>query len=248
MDTNAEGFSQEKKQIILILLAAVYVTCMVTTTLLAYIPTNILFFIEPGGIYTFSFTFIIASILCETYGRNISRAVVCMGIVCEIIFVGSSMAVLHLFPHPEFWKSYEIYSEVLNPTVRFLFATLLGITLGELANVYGLWRWKVKLRGQAFMLRAVAWAAIGQFVVSFVNDMLLYFNKYPFMSIINMVFSGFLFKMIFCVAFLFPSWLLVQYLKKNGVDAYAKINTTSTLFGFARKLRNSLASKHLQSG
>src|SRR2546430_2294833 len=77
------------------------------------------------------------------------------------------------------------------------------------------------MRGRYFILRSLVSTAIGQGTLTIIVDILNYTGKMPNHDLIIMMISGFSWKMVFCVIFAFPVWILVRYLKKvEQIDFY----------------------------
>jgi uncharacterized integral membrane protein (TIGR00697 family) len=185
--------------------------------------------LEPGGIFVFPITFAICDIVGEVYGYAYPRLFIWVGILAELLFACVAIMVSHL-PAPEFFKHVDAYQVVFDPTLRYVWAGLIGLLVGEFANVYMLAKWKVFLKGRFFVFRCLFSTAFGQACLTIIVDTLNYWGKMSNSGLGWMMVCGYLWKMSFALMMVFPAWLLVKYLKKaEQVDHY-DINTNFNPF------------------
>lgn len=197
-----------------------YLTFLLSTVCLANKLTSISGLLLPGGIFVFVFTFAICDIIGEVYGYAYPRLFIWIGVIAEFIFSMVVICVSHL-PSPEYFKYTEMYQIVFDPTLRYVISGLIALLIGEFINVYLLAKWKIFFRGKFFIIRSLASTALGQASLTILVDILNYTGKVTTNELIWMMISGYLWKMCFAVILVFPSWLLVKYLKQvEGVDYY----------------------------
>lgn len=197
-----------------------YLTFMLATVCLANKLVQIGDMILPGGIFVFPFTFGICDVVGEVYGYAYPRLFIWVGVLAELIFAIVVIAVSHT-ASPEYFKNPEAYQAVFDPTLRYVFSGLTALLVGEFVNVYLLAKWKITLRGKLFVLRSLLSTAFGQACLTIIVDVLNYTGKMPTSDLINMMLSGYSWKMCFAVLLVFPAWLLVRFLKNaEGIDHY----------------------------
>ncbi|MDP1602219.1 MAG: queuosine precursor transporter [Legionella sp.] len=212
-----------------LLMLGVYVTLLLTTVILANRLTLIGSFLEPGGIYFFPLAFPILDIMGEVYGYSYPRLFIWIGGVCELLFSISVTGVAH-FPHPIYFENSEAYKIVLDPTIRFVFSSLLGTIIGEFLNIYLLAKWKIKLRGKSFIIRSIAATAVGQAALTVIVDILAYTGKIDFKHLLWMMLCGYLCKMLYTVLLTFPAWVIVKKLQQKEQVDFFDINTNFNPF------------------
>lgn len=211
---------------------ALYLVFLLSTVCLASRITQLSSILVPGGIFVFPFTFCICDIVGEVYGYAYPRLFIWIGVFVEIVFSMIVIVVSHL-PVPAFFNDAQAYQVVFDPTIRYIGAGLMGLLVGELANVYLLAKWKVFLRGRFFILRSLAATAFGQALLTIIVDALNYFGKMAGTHLGWMMLCGYLWKMSFALLMAFPAWLIVKYLKKmEHVDHY-DIHTNFSPFSLA---------------
>lgn len=206
------------------ILLSLHILFLLLTVTLANRITQIGPLIEPGGIFVFSLTFVICDITCEVYGYKYSRLFIWLGVACELLFALIVVAVVHL-PHPPSFTHSEEYKVVLSPTLRFVLSSLTGTLVGEFLNVFSLAKMKLFMSGRFFIIRSIISTAIGQLFVSIIVDILAFLHTMPFEELSWMILSGYLWKMMYAILFVFPSWIIVKYLKKVEEVEYFDINT-----------------------
>ena len=224
------------------LMLGVYITLLLTTVVLANRLTFIGGFLEPGGIFFFPLAFPILDIMGEVYGYSYPRFFIWIGAVCELMFACAVTTVAHL-PHPDYFVNAESYKIVLDPTLRFVFSSLVGTIIGEFINVYLLAKWKIKLKGKLYIFRCIATTAIGQAALTIIVDIFAYLGKINIDSLVWMMFCGFVCKMIYAILLVFPSWIIVKHLRKVEKVDYFDINTNFNPFKLSLESESNLYSK-----
>jgi queuosine precursor transporter len=214
------------------ILLSVYITFLLVTVCMA---NKLIMFgniILPGGIFVFPLTFVICDILGEVYGYAYPRLFIWVGVLAEFIFSLSVIGVSHTLG-PEYLKSPEAYHIVFDPTLRYVISGFIGLILGEFMNIYLLAKCKILLRGRFFIFRSLLSTAIGQVLLTIVVVILNYTGKMPSSDLISMMYSGYLFKIATALFMVFPSWILVKYLKKAENIDYYDVNTNFSPFALS---------------
>lgn len=203
-----------------LLLLGLYLTALLATVCMASRITQIGPMLEPGGIFIFPFTFCICDIVGEVYGYAYPRLFIWIGIISEFLFSLIVIGVSHL-PAPEFLTGVEAYKIVFDPTLRYVCSGLLGLFVGEFANIYILAKWKIRLKGRLYLLRSLLSTVFGQAILTVIVDLLNYSGVIKGSDLIWMMLCGFFWKFCCALIMVFPSWILVKYLKKiENVDHY----------------------------
>lgn len=206
-----------------------YVTFLLITVILAnrfFLVGN---FLEPGGIYFFPLAFPILDIVGEVYGYAYPRLFIWIGAICELLFACATTAVAHL-PYPSYFHHADAYQAVLDPTVRFVFSSLIGTITGEFLNIYFLARWKIKLRGKSFITRCILSTAIGQAALTIIVDIFAFSGELNMQNLTWMMFCGYAYKMAYAVILAFPAWIIIRKLKKIENLDYFDIDTNFNPF------------------
>ncbi len=212
--TNVRGYKY------VTLLLALYITFLLLVVSLANRFFIIVGALEPGGMLVFPLTFLICDIISEVYGYSLGRKFIWLGVLCEFIFAFVATTVVHL-PYPADWHNSRAYTIVFDPTIRYVSSSVFALLIGEFINIYILIKWKIKLQGRLFWLRSIIAVALGQAALTIIVDVAAFWGSLTFDSLVWMMICGFLWKMIYSVLLVYPTWLIIKLLKKSeGVDIY----------------------------
>ena len=225
-------------------LLGLFLTFLLSTVCLASRITQVGPMLEPGGIFVFPITFCICDIVGEVYGYAYPRLFIWIGVIAEFLFSLIVITVSHL-PAPPFFTQAGAYQIVFDPTIRYVWAGLMGLLVGEFANVYLLAKWKIFLKGRFFIFRSLFSTAFGQACLTVIVDTLNYYGKLTNYDLGKMMLCGYLWKMACALLIVFPSWLLVKYLKRiENVDYYdVNTNFNPFVFGLAEE-ENEASNSH----
>ncbi len=80
------------------------------------------------------------------------------------------------------------------------------------------------------MVRSFLSAALGQASLTIIVDTLNYTGKMSSCDLIWLMISGYLWKIAFATFLVFPSWLIVKYLKRTEKVDYYDVNTNFNPF------------------
>lgn len=186
----------------------------------------------PGGIFIFPFVFVILDIITETYGPSASRSLILIGFACEFILSFSGIAVAHMaFPDYFTAEHASAYQIVFDSTMWYVVSSFVAALAGELINNYYIFKWKLKYNGRWFLVRSILSIAIGQAVLTIMVDLLAFGHKYPLYELTLMMFHGYSWKMLFTLVMVIPSWLIVRYLKRIGIDSFESSKVDINPFG-----------------
>ena len=81
---------------LLLVIAAIFVTCLITANIIAVKLVVIFGHVLPAAIIVFPISYIIGDILTEVYGYRYARAVIWLGFLCNLIKQG---LIIKLFGH-----------------------------------------------------------------------------------------------------------------------------------------------------
>ena len=114
----------------LVIVTAIFVTCLITANVIAVKIISIGPLILPAAIIVFPLSYIFGDILTEVYGYRQARRVIWLGFLCNLIFVVFAWIGQVLPPAP-FWGGQEAYETILGYTPRLLVASFCGYFVGE---------------------------------------------------------------------------------------------------------------------
>jgi uncharacterized integral membrane protein (TIGR00697 family) len=145
----------------LVIITALFVTCLITANTIAVKVINLGPFILPAAIFIFPLSYIVGDVLTEVYGYRQARKVIWLGFVCNLIFVIFAW-IGQILPSAPFWEGQEAYESILGFTPRLLVASFFGYLVGEFANSYILARMKILTKGRWLWTRTIGSTVIGQ--------------------------------------------------------------------------------------
>ena len=166
----------------LVIIAAIFVTCLITANTIAVKVISLGPFILPAAIIIFPLSYIFGDILTEVYGYRWARKVIWLGFFCNLIFIIFAW-VGQILPAASFWKGQEAYESILGYTPRLLIASFGGYLVGEFANSFVLAKMKIWTRGRWLWSRTIGSTIVGQGLDSLVFITLAFVGTPSFMLI-----------------------------------------------------------------
>jgi uncharacterized integral membrane protein (TIGR00697 family) len=188
-------------------------------------------FIFAGAIFIFPISYIFGDILTEVYGYKASRKIIWSGFVA-IIFMSFCYWFVSKLPHPIFWQNQIAYQSILGIVPRIVFGSIVAYFLGEFSNSYILSKMKIWTNGKKLWSRTISSTIVGELVDSIIFAFIVFFGTMPFSALITLIFSGYLFKVLYEVIATPFTYIIINRLKKaEGVDVYDKgINYNPFIF------------------
>lgn len=173
-----------------------------------------------GAQLLFPITYIFGDIFTEVYGYAGSRRAIWLGFFGSALMALFGMIVVWLPPAPDF-RHQQAFEIVFGFVPRMVAASLLAYWAGEFTNSYVMARMKVWTRGRALWTRTIGSTAVGQLVDSVVVMTVAFAGRESWLTIGNLIFSGYLGKVLYEAAMTPVTYLVVNSLKRaEGVDVY----------------------------
>lgn len=158
------GTSPDLVSIWFVIVAALFVTSLITANIIAVKVVEIRGVQVPAGTLTlFPISYIFGDVLTEVYGFRRARQVIWLGFACNLLAV-VAIYVGGVLPAAPFWQDQEAYDAVLGFTWRLLIASFAGYLAGEFVNSFVLARLKILTRGRWLWSRTISSTVFGQFV------------------------------------------------------------------------------------
>ena len=217
------GFLNEKTQLkYLPFLSMLVITAQLASNILGA-RTIILMdsFLLPGGILSFPLTFFLWDIISEVYGFKRARQLIFFYMVTQIFFAflinfGLRTQVAPSILNPEYYNN--ILADVFRITISMVFA----IVCGDFVNCYALDRLKRYTQGRYLWMRLIAATALGELITSLVWVFSFYFGKQHHPNLFNLISSQYVIKILFEIAFIPPTYIIVRFLKNNEHIDFSK--------------------------
>ena len=163
-------------------LAGIFFACMIASNILATRTLEIGFIALPCSILTFPILFIVNDILSEIYGYKLTRDVIYLGFIINVVAVGLYQAAL------------------LSTTPRLFVAGLISYMLGNLLNSRVLVKLKERYHNLLFV-RVVGSTIIGETVDSVIFISLSFYGVLPNELIMTMICCQIVFKVLYELIF-----------------------------------------------
>jgi uncharacterized integral membrane protein (TIGR00697 family) len=188
----------------------------------------------PGGIILFPLAYVFGDVLTEVYGYATSRKVIWTGFV-SLLLMAVTYEVTRQLPPAADWPHQGSFDNVLKHTWEIVLASVTAYFAGEICNSYVLAKLKVRMRGRAMPFRLVASTVAGQLVDTSVFVLVAYSRRYDATTIVQIIISGWAFKVAWEVVALPLTLRVVNHLKRaEGVDYYDE-HTNFNPFHFGRQ-------------
>jgi uncharacterized integral membrane protein (TIGR00697 family) len=173
-----------------------------------------------GAQLLFPLTYIFGDIFTEVYGYAGSRRAIWLGFFGSALMAAMGMLVVWLPAAPDF-KDQAAFATVFGFVPRMVAASLAAYWAGEFVNSYVMARMKVWSNGKALWTRTIGSTAVGQLVDSTVIMVLAFAGRESWPTIVNLIFSGYIGKVLYEAAATPLTYLVVNGLKRaEGVDVY----------------------------
>jgi len=203
-----------------VVVAAVFVTCLITANISAVKLVSVFGLILPAAVIIFPISYIFGDVLTEVYGYALTRRVIWLGFFCNLLAV-AAIWIGQLLPPAPFWDAQAAYERILGFTPRLLAASFVAYLVGEFANSFVLARLKVATNGRWLWVRTISSTLIGQGLDSAVFITLAFAGTTPPGVLIGIVVTQWLFKVAYEVLATPLTYVIVNRLKAaEGVDVF----------------------------
>jgi uncharacterized integral membrane protein (TIGR00697 family) len=203
-----------------VVVAALFVTCLITANILIAKQISIGGVILPAAIVIFPISYIIGDVLTEVYGYQQARRVIWLGFACNLIAVLAIWIGKILPPAPVF-EAQNAYESILGSTPRFLLASFLAYLAGEFTNSFVLAKMKIMTKGRWLWTRTIGSTLVGQGVDTVVVLIIAFVGVLPLSVLGIMIVSHWLVKSAYETIATPLTYVVVGYLKrKEGIDTY----------------------------
>jgi hypothetical protein len=173
-----------------------------------------------GAQILFPITYIFGDIFTEVYGYAASRKAIWFGFFAALLLSVMCIICVKLPSAPE-WPNQKAFATVFYNVPRLVVASLLAYWCGEFANSYTLAKLKIVTKGRHLWTRTIGSTVVGQAVDSVMVMFIGFYGVVPVNTIIRLIISGYLAKVIYETIMTPFTYLVVGFLKrKERVDYF----------------------------
>ncbi len=202
----------------LVIIIALFVTCLITANIIAVKVITLGPFTLPAAIFVFPVSYIFGDVLTEVYGYRVARRVIWLGFGCNLIFVFFAW-VGQVLPSADFWGGQTAYESILGFAPRLLGASICGYLVGEFANSFLLARMKIMTQGRWLWSRTIGSTVVGQGLDTSLFITLAYIGTGANVPV--MILHHWVAKVAIEAICTPATYAIVNWLKhKEGVDTY----------------------------
>ena len=201
-------------------LITIFVVILLVSNLVAQKICMIGPFAVSGAILLFPITYIFGDVFTEVYGFSASRRAIWLGCFGTAVLYLMGEIVIALPGAPD-WKNQDAFKVVFGFLPRIQAASLIAFWAGDFANSYTLARMKLWTNGRMLWTRTVGSTVVGQCVDTTLVVTLTFAGKYPPLTLLNMIFTGYLLKVGYEVlATPITYWVVGRLKATEHVDAF----------------------------
>jgi queuosine precursor transporter len=177
----------------------------------------------------FPVTYIFGDIFTEVYGYAASRKAIWRGFYASILMAAMGVFAIWLPPAPE-WHNQAAFETIFGVVPRIVAGSLLAFWCGEFANSYTMARLKLLTNGKHLWTRTVGSTVVGQAVDTAIVVSFIYYDQ-PIATILNVLMSGYLFKVVYEILATPLTYAVVNFLKRQeDIDSFDR-GTNFSPFG-----------------
>ena len=167
----------------------------------------------------FPITYIFGDIFTEVYGYAASRRAIWRGFYASVLMAAMGMFAIWLPPAPEF-KNQQAFESIFGVIPRIVAGSLLAYWAGEFANSFTMAKMKLLTKGKHLWTRTVGSTVVGQGIDTIIVIWFIFYDQ-PIATILNLIVSGYLFKVAYEILATPLTYIVVNFLKRReGVDAF----------------------------
>ena len=177
-------------------LISAYASLVLLSNILAVKLLDLYWFIVPGGIITYSLTFLITDILGERYGKNVANKAIKAGLITNLLFIPIAF-LTKIFPYPQFNEEMaKALANVLSLSPRIVIARIIAYLVSQHLDVFLFHKIKEITHNKFLWLRNNLSTIISQFIDSVLFITIAFLGVFPNEAIIKIIFSQYLVKII----------------------------------------------------
>ncbi|MBR5531771.1 MAG: queuosine precursor transporter [Bacteroidales bacterium] len=212
---------RQKVSVLFMLLAVVFVVCLITANLLE---TKVLDFFGittiTAGMLVFPISYIINDCIAEVWGFKRASLVIWIAFAMNFFVVAIGLFAVHL-PSASFWNAAEHFNFIFGFAPRIVVASLLAFLSGSFVNAYIMSKMKILHKGKFFSFRAIASTIAGETIDSIIFFPIAFGGIITFGDLLVLMITQIILKSMYEVIVLPITIKVVKTLKRiEGTDVY----------------------------
>ena len=203
-----------------VVIASLFVTCLITANIIAVKLISLFGFLLPAGIIVFPLSYLFGDVLTEVYGYAAARYVIWLGFLCNLLAV-IAIVLGGLAPAAPFWHDQAAYDTILGFTPRLLLASFIAYLVGEFTNSFVLAKLKITTKGRWLWMRTIGSTLIGEGFDTLIFISIAFWGIIPLSLMLTAILTQWVFKVLYEVVATPFTYLVVGFLKRReGLDTY----------------------------
>jgi len=167
----------------------------------------------------FPITYIFGDVFTEVYGYSASRKAIWTGFMASAIMTAFGLFAIWLPPAPEFHNQ-AAFETIFGVVPRNVAGSLIAYWAGEFANSLTVAKMKLWTNGRYLWTRTVGSTIVGQLVDTTIVIVFIFWGQ-PLGVMVQLIVSGYLFKVTYEVLATPLTYLVVNFLKREeNVDFF----------------------------
>ena len=201
------------------LLINIFVVVLIVSNLVAQKFTEFGPFKISAAQLLFPITYIFGDVFTEVYGYSASRRAIWTGFMASAVMTAMGLFAIWLPPAPDF-KNQGAFEALFGVVPRVVAGSLIAYWAGEFANSLTVAKMKLVTNGRYLWTRTVGSTIVGQAVDTTIVVCFIFYDQ-PFSTIWQIIYSGYLFKVVYEVIATPLTYVIVNSLKRaEGVDFF----------------------------
>jgi uncharacterized integral membrane protein (TIGR00697 family) len=217
---SGKGASRLKVSFWFVVIASLFVTCLITANIIAVKLIFLFGFLVPAGIIVFPLSYLFGDVLTEVYGYAAARQVIWLGFLCNLLAV-IAFFLGGLAPAAPFWHDQAAYATILGFTPRLLLASFVAYLVGEFTNSFVLAKLKIATQGRWLWTRTIGSTLVGEGLDTLIFISIAFWGIIPAQLMLTAILTQWTFKVVYEVVATPLTYLIVGLLKRReDLDTY----------------------------
>ena len=217
-----------------VVIASVFVTCLITANIIAVKIISVSIFLVPAGIIIFPLSYLFGDVLTEVYGYAAARRVIWLGFACNLLAVIAIYlgGLLPIVPFQQQAGLQTAYNAILGFTPRLLLASFIAYLIGEFTNSFVLAKLKIATKGRWLWTRTIGSTLVGEGLDTVIFISIAFWGILTPQGVLTAILTQWIFKVVYEVVATPFTYLVVGFLKRReNLDTYDyRTNFSPVLF------------------